>query len=200
MLNFSSQPPLDATRYAMRLVRTPTKGKLQLIITCDEMLGCWTHWFSGRTTPCTGDGCEACEATSSARWHAYVSAHDFKTNEHLLFECTSAAAEAFAVYRAKHGTLRGCEFLAQRAAPRANARVCLRTKPADLTHVDLPQGANLRAALCHLWGVPMTETEIVHEDPRANSISHGGPGLPVDRGNGETQTVPIGTPIAPKAN
>jgi len=191
MLQFSSKPPIEATRYASTLLRTPTKGKLHLIVTCQDMVGCWTHFFAGRTMPCTGDGCDACGHNASSRWHAYVSAKDPATNEHVLFECTAPAAETFAVYRARHGSLRGCEFIAQRLAPRANARVCIRTKPCDLTHIDLPQSLDVRAALCHLWGVPMTETDVILEDPRGPEIAHRGSSPPPDAGNGETDQVNV---------
>lgn len=201
MLQFSSHPPLDATRYAITLLRTPTKGKLHLIVTCPEMLGCWTHFFAGRTMPCTGDGCDACGHQASSRWHAYLCALDPDTNEHVLFECTAPAAETFAVYRAKHGSLRGCEFLAQRITARANARVCIRTKPADLTKIDLPLTINLQAALCHLWGIPMTETDIILQGANLSGIEHHGHGLPPDPGNGAAAVrILQGTETIPKTN
>lgn len=185
MLQFSSNPPIEATRYAMRLLRTPAKGKLHLVATCDQMTGCWTHYFAGRTTPCTGDGCEACENGASSRWHAYVSAFDPQANEQVLFECTAAAAECFGAYRAKHGTLRGCEFRAYRVAPRANARVHLDMKPTALAQPALPQEANVQAALCHIWGIPLSETDLKLGADARLTIQHAGTGLPVDRGNGD---------------
>lgn len=194
MLQFSHQPPLEATRYAMRLLRTPTAGKLHLVVTSDQMLGCWTHYYSGRTNPCTGPGCEPCEHGASSRWHAYLSAYDPPTDEHLLFECTAAAAEVFAAYRAKHGTLRGCEFVAQRVQRRANARVHIICKPANLQVVNLPAEANVQAALCHLWGVPLTETDIIMGDLGTRTVDHHGAGLPDDRGNGRKPA-----PVSPQA-
>ena len=118
MLQFSSQPPMESTRSAFRLVRTPSKGKLALFITSDSLLGCWTHFFGGRTVPCTGDKCEACQALASTRWHGYVAALEVKTAEPVVFEITGGGAEQLAAYRAKHGTLRP----GQTSSPHESAR------------------------------------------------------------------------------
>lgn len=185
MLQFSHHPPIEATRYAMRLVRTPAGGKLHLVVTSDQMTGCWTHFYSGRTTPCTGPDCEACDQGASSRWHAYLSAFDPTAPEHVLFEVTAAAAEAFAAYRVKVGTLRGCEFIARRVANRPNARVHITMKPCDLSKVEIPHEPNVQAVLCHIWGIPITETDIKLAGDGRLTVQHAGTSLPKDRGNGE---------------
>lgn len=185
MLQFSSDPPLDSTRYALRLIRTPARGKLKLIVTSDDLLGCWTHFFAGRTTPCTGATCEACRGGASSRWHGYVSVLEPGAREHLIFECTAAAATSFANYRIKHGTLRGCDFIADRTSARPNARVRLRMTPADLAAIDLPEGANLTAVLCHIWGIPQNETQTISGPQNSPEIEHRGTLPPPDRGNGD---------------
>ena len=188
MLQFHEQPPLEPTRYAMRLVRTPARKALQLLVTSDNLLGCWTHFYAGRTVPCTGDTCEACLAGASSRWHGYLSAIEGKSREHILFELTALAAESFAAYRLKHGTLRGCHVTASRVNPRPNARVHLELKPHDLSTIDLPPSANLTAVLCHLWGIPTTETQTTSGPGPGPHISHKGTQPPIDRGNGQTAT------------
>jgi len=184
MLEFSHDPPLESTRIAIRLLRTPAKGKLQLLITSADLIGCFTHFFSGRSMPCTGQGCEACAAGSSGRWHGYVAAIEQSSNEQIIFEVTAAAAEALANYRAKHGTLRGCDCIAARVAPRPNARVRLHMRPLDLSARDLPQPINLPAALCHIWGLPINECRIGSDSTIAPTLQHQGTRLPADRGNG----------------
>jgi hypothetical protein len=198
MLEFSDGPPLESTRYALRLLRTPARGRLHLISTSDNLVGCWTHYYAGRTTPCTGPDCEACGAGASSRWHGYLTAWDPETREHLLFECTAAAAESLAAYRVKHATLRGCEFIASRVSPRPNARIRIQAKPADLSAIDLPQAANLVTCLCHIWGIPTTETRILPGPAGQPRITHLGTQLPEDRGksNGHQATNPAKRPEA----
>lgn len=184
MLQFQNGPPLEATKYAMRLVRTPTGGKLHLVVTCDQLTGCWTHFYSGRTCPCTGPDCEACQQGASSRWHGYLSAFDPDAPEHVLFEVTAAAAEAFAAYRVKVGSLRGCEFVARRVAKRANARVHITMRPADLSKLEIPKAPNVQAILCHIWGIPITETDVILAGDARLHLARTGTGLPVDRGDG----------------
>ena len=185
MLEFSNNPPLEPTKQALPMLRTPANGKLVLLLTCQDLLGCFTHYFGGRSTPCTGDPCEPCQAGSSMRWHGYVCGIVPKTHEHSLLEITRAAAETLAAYRVKNGTLRGCLVIATRVAPRANARLHLELKPYDLSTIDLPASANIQAALCNLWGIPITETQIVHGDLGAPNVAHKGTPMPPDPGNGQ---------------
>jgi len=190
MLQFHSQPPIEPTRYAMALLRTPPKGSIQLLVTSDNLLGCWTHFYAGRTVPCTGPACEACLAGASSRWHGYLSAIQGKTREHVLFELTALAAESFAAYRMKHQTLRGCHVTASRVNARPNARVHLVLKPHDLSGVDLPPAANLTAVLCHLWGIPTNETEIAGDAGQPPEIHHHGTQPPIDRGTSRIGIAP----------
>ena len=53
-------------------------------------------------------------------------------------------------------------------------------KPADLAHINLPQPANLQAALCHIWGLPLRETQVLHDTPQAPAIEADGRHLPAD--------------------
>lgn len=187
MLRFSSDPPLEPTKYSLPMLRTPAKGKLVLLLTCERELGCYTHYYGGRSTPCTGDGCEACKAGSSMRWHTYVCGIVPKTHEHSLLEITRAAAETLAAYRVKNGTLRGCHLTANRVAERANARLHLELRPYDLATIDLPASANIQAALCNLWGIPTFETEIIRGPLGAPNVEHKGTQPPADPGNGQTK-------------
>ncbi len=117
------------------------------------MVGCPTHFFHGRTLPCQQPDCPACDEGTAWRWHGYVTCLNVKTNEHQLFEMTAQASEEFRAYHERHGTLRGCQFMATRAGGRTNGRVNIRTKPIDLKTMKLPAAPNLIKCLCHLWNI-----------------------------------------------
>jgi len=181
MINFEPSPPIGSTKSPYRLLRTPSKGTLHIWITSDTLLGCWTHYYGGRTVPCSGDACDACSAGSSMRWHGYLSAIDAKDSEPILFELTASAAEQALAYRAKHGTLRGCDCLASRVSPRPNARVRLRMKPLDLSNTDLPKPLTIIPALCHIWGVPATDAQVSPSRGTTNLDGIRAPQPPPDR-------------------
>jgi hypothetical protein len=154
MPNWSHTVPNAAIKHGYDLRRTPPDRPLRAVITCNELLGCYTHWWSGRTVPCESPHCPACEENTPARWHAYVSCFDPKTHEVFLFECTACAARALEHYYNSFGSLRGCLFTATRPKRRRNAKIEILTQPADLSNLTLPQPPNLEKALAIIWQIP----------------------------------------------
>lgn len=165
MPNFSTRPPANSYGSAFPLKRTPTSKALVAIITCDDLIGCPTHYYKGRTQPCSSPDCEACLEQVPWRWHGYVSALNTTTHEHFIFEMTAQATDALIAYRTQHGTLRGCLFEARRTHSRQNARVILRCKPADLQQINLPEPPNLEFALSILWNLPAPEVKLNAKPP-----------------------------------
>lgn len=160
MPNFSNRPPDDADRPGIRLVRTPSGHPLVAIVSSEDLVGTATHFHHNRTMPCEGPGCKLCAEGHSWRWHGYFSCVDQSTREHILFEFTAQASDAFRDYREKYSTLRGCLFKATRAGNRYNARVMIQTKPADLAQTYLPPGVDLPKVLCHIWNIPTPEATV----------------------------------------
>lgn len=154
MPNWTSVPPTDDSHHAYTLKRTPSNRPLLAIVTSDDLLGCDTHYWGGRTVPCERPECKACQASIPYRWHGYVALWDPNTREQFLFEFTARAATALVDYRRTYGTLRGAAICAQRTKQTKNARVEIRCKPADLAKHTLPTAPDLRLALAVIWQLP----------------------------------------------
>jgi hypothetical protein len=151
MPRFSNAPPADQKEFALPIMRTPAHGKFQAIVTSEDLLGCNTHWWGGRTVPCEAPDCEACREGSPYRWHAYCSAFIPKTAIHVLFECTAQASETLVQYRVAHGTLRGCLIDAYRWRSAPNGRVIIRATPAAQPPDTLPKPPDLLKVLTVIW-------------------------------------------------
>lgn len=151
---WSHELPPEPKHYGFELRRTPPDRPLIAIVTAEDLSVCFTHFWGGRTVPCETPDCDACKALSPSRGHCYLSAIDAKTREHFLFECTTTAAGPFQVYRAAHGTLRGCLFQATRPKRRRNAKVEIQAKPCDLTKISLPKPPNVPQAMAVIWQLP----------------------------------------------
>lgn len=152
---FSSEPPDLPDGYIFRILRTPAATVLQGAVTCDDAVGCETHFANNRTIPCEGpDVCAFCADGYSRRWHGYVSAIMNPSLEHVLFEFTAQASDTFKNYRLMHNTLRACVFKAARPSKKPNGRVIIHTAPGDEQRIRLPQPPNIRRLLCHIWNVP----------------------------------------------
>ncbi len=156
---FSNSVPSDEKHMAFELIRTPQDRPLVAVVTSEDLIGCYTHFWGHRTVPCEQPDCPACIAGMPFRWHAYLTALESKTRRHFLFECTANAAKEFEIYREANGTLRGCLFNALRPKRGRNSKVEITTKPADLTRIVLPEPPNIVKALCTIWQIPSTAVE-----------------------------------------
>jgi len=162
------------------LIRTPAGKPLTAFITSDDLIGCDTHFWGGHTVPCDKPDCEACEAGSTYRWHAYLAAYNPDDQLHFIFECTAQAAAKFQEYRKEHVTLRGCHFQAYRWHGRRNGRVIIKFSPASLVPAALPNAPDLAKVMAVVWRLPLPNVFVagvergaarIHADPAGNGDS-----------------------------
>jgi hypothetical protein len=163
MIPFSDHPPAADHGHGLPIRRTPAGRPLVGIITCDRLIGCNTHYFGGRTTPCTKPDCKACNAAIPWRWHGYITFLAQDDRQHCLFECTAQAAEELVIAQTTHGTLRWVKFEARRMSSKPNGRVLLRISPERNVAIPIPSEPNIPAVLAHLWGLP---ADAVEKGPR----------------------------------
>jgi hypothetical protein len=165
MPNWSDRIPDAATKYGFDLRRTPPDRPLVAIIITPDLLGCFTHYWGGRTVPCEApsaeqiqegipNNCPPCAENMPGRWHAYVACYDPRTQDTFIFETTAKGATALENYRDSFNTLRGCLFSASRPKRRKNAKVEIATKTADLTRITLPPAINIKRAMAIIWQIP----------------------------------------------
>lgn len=159
MPNWSHDIPDSPKGAALPIRRTPASKTLEAIITSPDLIGTYTHFYKGSTSPCSGSKCDACLNGTPYRWHAYVTAVDAFTNLHFIFEITALGAEFLTAYRDHHMTLRGCHFKSKRWNNRPNGRILIQTKPADLGERQLPKAPDLKKCMAILWSLP--EAEVV---------------------------------------
>lgn len=60
MPQFSRDVPVDPRGPAFPILRTPPGRSISAIITSPDLIGCFTHYYKGRTVPCEGTGCRLC--------------------------------------------------------------------------------------------------------------------------------------------
>lgn len=160
MPQWENTPETPADTAVFRIVRTPATGKLAGLLTCNDLVGCNTHFAMNRTVPCEGrDRCPLCADGHAYRWHGWVSAVILPGLEHVLVEFTANAATTFHTYQDLHGSLRACRFSAFRPSGRHNGRVVIQTTPGDPGKIRLPDPPNIRRILCHIWNVQYTDEQ-----------------------------------------
>lgn len=154
MADWSDRPPTDDRPHYFELVRTPRTYELRGVVTSRRLYGIDTHFWQKRTIKCTAPDCEPCRQGMPRRWHGYISCVVGRHSEHVLFEFTAAAGSAFASHCDEHGTLRGCQFLADRPSNRENGRVRIRIYKEILPSGGLPEAPNIIRMLHHIWNLP----------------------------------------------
>lgn len=165
MPKWSRTLPDDAKGVGLPIRRTPARRPLRAIVTSEDLVGTYTHFWKGRTVPCEKPDCEPCNKGMPYRWHAYMTCWEPDAALHFLFEVTAQAAEHFVSYRDAYGTLRGCFFQAARWRSTPNGRVLIRCKPDDMLARRLPNPPDLIAVLSVLWNLPTTDLALTPADP-----------------------------------
>lgn len=160
MPKFSNCLPDKTQTQGYDLRRTPPDKPLKGIITCYDLIGCYTHWWGGRTVPCENETCEACKANTPARWHCYLSILEAGSRDHFIFECTGKAAAAFMEWKESDQKLRGAMMYAHRPKRRRNSRVEIILKPFDISGVILPEPPDLERAMSVIWQIPADAVKV----------------------------------------
>lgn len=162
MANYEeSKDPLFARRPAeilegrnLDIVRVPQGRMVTGIMLSHDSIGCYTHWWGGRTVPCYQQNCKACADGGEKRWCSWLAVRNRGGGAILMLELPSAAsAETYRFFREVR-TFRGWGYQMQRVGKRANAR--LRIKWDDHRHdpATLPKAPCLAPILRNMWRVP----------------------------------------------
>jgi hypothetical protein len=155
MPNFTNTPPEHDRPKNLKLIRTPIKCPMKGIITCDDVVGCNTHFFGGRTTPCEAPDCPACNDGFPIRWHGYLTVWFPTDCIQVLYEFTDTAAPAILAYRTQHGTLRNAKITATRHKPIPNGRVNIKLERIDVSQWSIPSPPNVTEILLRMWEMPL---------------------------------------------
>lgn len=153
---WSDRPRREAQTRAYQLLRTPPKGELKGIVLSDQQVGCYTHFWRGRTTVCTHEVCDACTAGRAPRWYGYLAIWSPTSHTTGILEFTEAALASVDAYFTTHGTLRAAKLIARRISHRANGRVVLDISEGNYAAATLPECPDVKSVLCKIWEIKET--------------------------------------------
>lgn len=148
---WTSRPPEAPLDPIIRLVRATGKTTVRGWILSTEIQGTTTHYYRGRTRPCTHPECDACTAGMAPRWHGYLAIYAAVTAETQILEITSASIEYLDRYRVGRTTLRGALITASRPSKSNTGRLHLLLQPPTPTNPALPPDPNVRKVLERIW-------------------------------------------------
>jgi len=153
---WSSSPPDRSGPRPLPIIRTPIAKPIVATILSDAMMGCPTHFWGGRTTPCEAPDCEACNAGSPTRWHGYLVIFSEQQRTSAILEIPDAAAEQLTLLAYSLPTLRGAKIKVTRSKATRNARVLIELQAPTIEQKNLPRAADLQTLLALIWKLPTT--------------------------------------------
>lgn len=147
-----------------QIYRTPSNQRFRAICISEGHVGAKLHFYKGRTSPCNGAACEPCQQGHAARWKGYLLCKQPDNPKVVIFEFTERGYQATIDKFHKHGSLRGCVFLAQRLNRKPNGPLLLEWEDNRFDESQLPYPADLRAMLARMWEVRTAAPRLHDED------------------------------------
>ena len=163
---WSNLPENGESQRATRLIRVKPGKAIAGIVTSVHLVGCYVHYFRGRSTPCERADCEACKEKHTPRWYGWLSLWAPKSNEHVIAEITSSCVEAVREYELKHGQLRGAVLTLERATAKINSRLTARVQQSAMSPDVLPAELDVVSVLEKIWETHRNggELKVAHPD------------------------------------
>jgi len=152
-LPWSSTPPKSQLAEYWDIRRAPAKGDIRGFILSDQVTGLPTHFWGGRTRPCSGELCEACRANNAATWKGYVAVTDDTFTAKWLFELNARVADFLRKKRSELRTLRGSRLMLRRNNGRMNGTIICGFEASCIAASMLPDAPNVEQKLCRIWEV-----------------------------------------------
>lgn len=135
------------------IVRAKPDKPTWLVSISHDIFGVRTHFYKGRTMPCTFTGCPACERKMTSRWSGYILAMAVKDGSQVVFEFPPPAAiqldRAFKEYQ----SLRGLKLNVTRTENRSNAKVTIEVRGVSDQAHKLPPDEEVWPIIAHIWGL-----------------------------------------------
>lgn len=168
-MEMSDRPLGPPTARVLDLVRCPAKGGLRGIITCAKITGTYTHFWGGKTIPCGGSLCQACDEDQSRRWHGYFGIITPDPQRHQIVETTVQACEQIWAWEEINGSILGAKITLARRGEKVNGKICVSLDVSTRGKFRLPKEPDIEKNLRIIWGLDSREIvrELTDDDRQA---------------------------------
>lgn len=163
---WSDRPPGTQGELAKILKVGPGEGQ-KVVCLSRSMVGVFTHFFDGRTTPCTAqrneDGeytslCHVDHSQTSTRWQGWIGVQLEKAPIPFMLSVTEATVRDAKGLLTMGGNLRGVRMLIFRSADSARSKLCCQFSISPIAwEGNLFPEPDVRGFLFRLWGMRPAE-------------------------------------------
>lgn len=148
---FQNRPNQDDLPQSWKILRATKKGTQRVMMLADDCVGCYVHYWHGRTRPCYRNDCEPCGMGQRPRWRGYIPVWTPAPSVGKLLEITPSVVADFDRWIQTEGTLRGASVKLSRKGNVPNGELqCDIAKPTGFA-VNLPPCPNTMQLLARIW-------------------------------------------------
>lgn len=148
-------PSAEEIRPMLLIVPAPSEGQVELVLLSRQLVGVWTHWIGGRTTPCTSPHNCPCEGFEiPRRWKGYLGAYLMPAGQVVLAEITWHAANKGRLHAIERhpGDLRGLTARMRRHRRASGGGCVIEILDRDrYPDARLPAEPDVKAELQRIW-------------------------------------------------
>ncbi len=153
MAEWTTAPPDNDQRAPYRVIRTNHMKPLRGVILSQHLVGIMLHYWKGRSKPCEGNECEACQAGQKPRWKGYFQVHNADNQTVYIVEITERVWHEFNEEDRKNGTLRGARIELQRTNRKANGPLAARFLAGRTAESELGKEVAIVPILERMWEI-----------------------------------------------
>jgi hypothetical protein len=148
---WSGRPNPEDVPDQWKILRASATGLHNCLCLSDDAVGCYVHYWKGRTTACLETGCVPCLNGQVPRWRGYVAALIGPGRMTRILEVTACCVPAIDRYRAEWSTLRGALITLTRKGRKANGELECLFGEKPVASAGLPIAPELVPYLKRLW-------------------------------------------------
>ena len=152
-LQFRMQPKSMKKARKYDILRTPAKGCGNLVLLSDEVLWHELHYWRGRSTPCFGDPCEACDYHCQVRERGYIAVTPRHKVDVQILELTDQCQAAIVAASETLTTLRGQVIATGRVDSKPNGKLFILFGARSIDSELLPQAPDVAEVMRRVWGM-----------------------------------------------
>lgn len=153
MSHWQQSPDAGTRSLNYRIYRTPVGKEVELIILSRNFVGARLHFWRGRTTPCAGEQCTACQDGQRPRWKGYLLAYHRATKSCIIFEFTDRGYDPLQAQLEKFGNLRGFTLRSRRLNKKPNGPIQIEVGDIREESPHLPKEVDLQEMLDRIWEI-----------------------------------------------
>lgn len=155
--HWQDHPESNSTTKNYQIMRTPPDRTVYGVSISSNLVGAKLHYWKGRSTPCTGAECDACQNGQRPRWKGYLAIMDPKQKLVKILEFTERCYADLNSFFQQRGTLRGAQVQFSRLNRRPNGPMQVEIAEMLFDQGLLPEEPNLREILDNIWEVRQTK-------------------------------------------